>query len=418
MNGNGFGLPSNIKQIGVIGDGLRIYMEDYVNTYLRQYADAGEGRQAFLIGKSMVIDGAPHLFINGAVQGKHCAIEDGAEYLSDNSFEYAQEQIDRYFSGNTIVGWMRSQPGFGIQLNIQSSEFHGRRFRKAETVLFVMDPAERTNCFYTWNDEKSGLREIKGYFIYYEKNPGMQDYMMENKVIKLSFKERALLSAGGDKHESIGRAHNAGQPRNSIMDRPEKSGDNKRVVNMLVSLSAVLFVICFIMGAGLIQSDGRISKLEKNFVSLDSAYSYLLSETSRLMAQAVFAPENTAGSEIARQTERPLDVAGATARPTLIPISSTPTPPPVTPAPTDEITPQPTTNRVEQTESPAVSFNDNPLISPDVPESYIIQPGDNLFGISTWFYGTVDMVEAIMTLNNIDDPNLIYYGQTLLLPQE
>ncbi|MCL2373525.1 MAG: hypothetical protein FWC78_09030 [Defluviitaleaceae bacterium] len=64
-----FTLPANIKQIGSIGDGLRIYVEDYVCTFLQQYAEAGEynERLAFLVGRHIVIDGQEILFVAG-----HC----------------------------------------------------------------------------------------------------------------------------------------------------------------------------------------------------------------------------------------------------------------------------------------------------------------------------------------------------------
>ena len=68
-----FTLPANIKQIGSIGDGIRIYMEDYVCTFLQQYAESGgfNERLAFLVGRHMVIDGQEILFIGGAIHGKY-----------------------------------------------------------------------------------------------------------------------------------------------------------------------------------------------------------------------------------------------------------------------------------------------------------------------------------------------------------
>ena len=35
---NNFQLPTNVKQVGSISDGSRIYMEDYACTYIEQYA--------------------------------------------------------------------------------------------------------------------------------------------------------------------------------------------------------------------------------------------------------------------------------------------------------------------------------------------------------------------------------------------
>ena len=35
-------LPTNIKQVGSISHGLKIYVEDYVYTYIQQYASFAE----------------------------------------------------------------------------------------------------------------------------------------------------------------------------------------------------------------------------------------------------------------------------------------------------------------------------------------------------------------------------------------
>ena len=392
---SGFALPTNIKQIGTIGDGTRIYMEDYVNTYLRQFADSGPAeRQAFLIGKQMIIDGLPYLFIKGAVQGKFS--EDAL--FTQKSFEYADEQIKRHFGGFELVGWMRSQRGYGTQLSVKDFDFHTENFSKPETTVFVIDPEEKSNCFYVWNDDRTTLKEVKGYFIYYDKNIGMQEYMMENKVTKTPFKERAYIDEES-RTPNKRRTSAAANPFNK-----NEPAEYRRMTNMLVSLCAVLFVICFIMGAGLIQSDGRLNKLEKNFVSLDSAYSYLLSETSRIASQAVFAQENAEGGA---PTNAPV-YETADNEYTPVP-AETPRSPMIVPV---------QTQAPVVTETPYVSTENPRLEQTIIYDKYTIQNGDSLTSISRFIYGTPFMVDAIMELNGISDPNMIYYGQTLLLPKQ
>ncbi|MDR1663440.1 MAG: hypothetical protein LBR83_00765, partial [Clostridiales bacterium] len=91
-------LPTNIKQIGSIGEGLRIYMEDYVCTYLFQYAEAAgyDERIALLVGRHMVIDGQQVLFIHGAIQGKHAEEKSGLLCFTDKTYEYAEATIVEY----------------------------------------------------------------------------------------------------------------------------------------------------------------------------------------------------------------------------------------------------------------------------------------------------------------------------------
>jgi 5'-nucleotidase / UDP-sugar diphosphatase len=70
---------------------------------------------------------------------------------------------------------------------------------------------------------------------------------------------------------------------------------------------------------------------------------------------------------------------------------------------------------------PVVSPVTSPTIPPrPVPQvltgpiTYVIAPGDNLYSIAKRFHTTLD---AIVHLNNITTPDMIYPGQVLVIPQ-
>jgi len=127
-----FTLPANIKQIGSIGTGLRIYMEDYVCTFLHQYATSGgyDERLAYLVGRHMVIDGQSFLFISGAMYGLYAEQVEGYSRFSQQSAEYAAAMLDEHFPGLEIVGWMQSQPSYGTYLNQHYASYHMRQCPK------------------------------------------------------------------------------------------------------------------------------------------------------------------------------------------------------------------------------------------------------------------------------------------------
>jgi proteasome lid subunit RPN8/RPN11 len=451
-----FELPTNIRQIGTMGEGLKVYVEDYVCSYLRQYAEseAPAEKVAFLVGKYMVIDNAPYVFVSGAILGKHSMFQDNMESFTADSFDYAEEQLAKFFPGNEIVGWMQSQPGYGVYLNPSYADYHMSNFTRPYNLLYVMDPAEKLNMFYGWNKEMSGIDEIPGYLVYYDQNKGMQDYMTNNRISRRKAplpEDEAELAArlrtinGPKKTESPAETHvrestatRGRPPMGGYKTTPAGSGlgslggdrfgekkagrsieDMRRLSNLLVGLCAVLFITSFILGAGLLQSDGRISALESAIVTMDSNNLIIADQIRQLVAaDPVFAPGDnipgdlTAAGDLADATDATADASQTPTPPTENltpppqPPIETPSPPPQTEAPTEppETTPPPPET------TPAMSLA-------NVPESYTIQPGDSLLQISRMFFGDANMVDRIMELNNIEDPNHIVIGQTLILPR-
>ena len=418
-----FDFPTNIKQIGTIEPGLKIYMEDYVCSYLSQYAQAAgyDERLATLVGRYMFIDSSPVIFISGAILGKYTEEDGDIVRFSEKSLDYVDQQLNMHFRDTEILGWMQSQPGYGTFLNPQYKAYHQTHFNKPHQVMFVVDPMEKLNTFYINKDDN--LTESAGYFIYYEKNHSMHEYMMENKILrsispnfaksqnhdaqpmenpfqfekfgpKLEYSSEAAPTYEMDSREEYENYENEENVVNINRARknPKKaptSRSQRRVVNMLVSMSSVVLLISFVMGAALIRSEDRLNHLEQELAVLTNAYVNIVQ--SLQATQEAFAMQSTAvlieedGAALAGDTE---------------------------PQPTPDPTPE-----VQQETAPAAPPQEAAIPSiANLPQTYVVQQGDNLLAISQMFYGTTGMVEHIMYLNNIEDPNMIFQGMILLLP--
>lgn len=389
-----FEFPTNIKQIGSIPDeGLKIYAEDYVCTYLQQYANSSGNTEkiALLVGRYFVIDKQEVLFISGAIQGKYSKFEANMEGFTDRTWEYAQEQMDLYFKGLEIVGWVYIQPNYGVFLNPNYVDFHMQNFTKPYHTLFVMDPVEKTNSFYIWNEALDDLAEAKGYFIYFDRNEGMHEYMLDNRIIKLKVQE-----------EPGGHFRGAEKTDKIIKSRRQETqktrSEHRKLVNMLVSLSGVLLLVCFVMGIGLIQNEGRITALEKELSQIDSSYKNLLFQIKTDNVENVFASQEMEDSELSKEGEANLneteDITGEAAEKEYPDTTPTPEPPPEPP----------------RTEARAPAAD-------TIPDTYMVQEGDTLSYISLKVYGTSSMVTKIMEENSLSDPDKIYFGKVLKLPR-
>ncbi len=133
-------LPTNIKQVGNISHGLKIYVEDYVYTYIQQYASFAESEEKIgvLTGKKEFIENEDVLFINGIIQGKFSKNEAGMEVLTEKSKGYIKEEMIRYFPDDEILGWLYIQPGYGDFLNSTLINYHEKNFKKILQRTFYL----------------------------------------------------------------------------------------------------------------------------------------------------------------------------------------------------------------------------------------------------------------------------------------
>ena len=191
---NNFQLPTNVKQVGSISDGSRIYMEDYACTYIEQYAASEPSKEkiAVLIGKTMTVDNETVIFVSGVLQGKYTIMRNGMPELTEKSWQYVEKQIELYFKDLGVVGWAYIQPGFEDYISDKLCQFQRNNLTRGLQLLYVTDPTENISSFYKWDIDGHVFNILKGYIVYYEKNEGMHEYMLENKLKPVVNKDSVL----------------------------------------------------------------------------------------------------------------------------------------------------------------------------------------------------------------------------------
>ena len=179
---NLFNLPRNIRQVGLTTGNMRIYIEDYVYTFLTRLArneissQKEQGSVAVFTGETKWNDGITYLFIRGALVVED--MEAAADHIdfSEKVWVKIQEDQARYFPGQEITGWFFSRPQMYMETDELLTRIHLRYFG-GEKVLMLMEPAEKEEAFFFY--ENGLMIRQRGYYIYYEKNPLMQEYMIE-----------------------------------------------------------------------------------------------------------------------------------------------------------------------------------------------------------------------------------------------
>lgn len=177
-------LPRNIRQIGNPEKDFRIYMEDYVYTYLHPVQIYGYEigvfpRLLILVGEIEHFTNRSCAFISGAVQVENEHFPEELPELNDTTWRRVKKQMQQFFDKCQVVGWVLDIPGNALEVTPEIEDMHKENFPNSYQFFFLMDSKEREEAFYTWKQGR--LTKKEGYFIYYEKNPQMQEYMISRR---------------------------------------------------------------------------------------------------------------------------------------------------------------------------------------------------------------------------------------------
>lgn len=170
-------LPRNYRQIGEPG-AKKIYMEDYVYTYLNKLAQPENlyARGAILFGKMYKTPIGKCIFISGAAACQNFELDLDETIFSEESWGEIYRIRDSFFPEMEICGWFLSRMGFSVDLNDKIIRIHMDNFSGENKVLYMIDALENEDAFYQF--ENYSLKKQRGYYIYYETNQEMKNYML------------------------------------------------------------------------------------------------------------------------------------------------------------------------------------------------------------------------------------------------
>lgn len=410
-------IPVNTRTIGMPGGAYVLYIEDYVHTFIRKFLDESNAKGAEcrvrLYGYVQNESGQCVLMVSGAVQD-----EDGP------LMEKGQQIFTKY-------------------QNIASAKIS---YGKNERIRFEI----------TLENEKSAV--LEDFYIYYDQNEGMQNYLIEWNLSRCNIKNRTDL----DDVSRFGRltqAYNKEEAKVSFL---------WSMVNVL-SLSLIVCVMAYAVISinnyhkmqdmqatldyvvAVLSEDGR--NLIPDGMSVGDAVSVLARAAAddKNIEQDISEPESEIISQM--NSEELTEEISETISKTISECESE-----VDNMSTDndtqgdnntetvaETTLEELTQQAVQTEadlanadttaasastetadtenttadSTATANNEETANESDAqttPQYYTVQEGDTLQSISYKVYGTYKKVNEICEWNKLDNPDNILYGQRLLLP--
>lgn len=413
-------LPKNIRQIGNVQGSVRIYMEDYVYTYLHGNGRSGWAhRGSIFVGTRWQESGQKYLFISGLVHIPDEYFKDGMPEFTDLMWGGVYQDVKCYYDQVEILGWGMDVAGDCAKLTGSLEQIHRKAFQGQEKFAFLMDSLEKEEAFYVY--EKNMLRRRDGYYVYYEKNPQMRDYMMQGK----------------DENEHQPEI----DPQKAVVTsyREITSKNNRRggkVFQTFIYASCLaLLVTVTAMGVNMMSSAGKIERLEEAVSFLEAAPDKPESEIqaepeveSVIESDQTAQPHQVTPQQMSPQiqTESRIDAGMDAPADTQSDEQTNEQTDTQTDAPSDTQTDTKADTQTEDQPESEVESSDKP----DEPEKteetseetpafakqdyYIVEKGESLLGISQKLYGK-DYTKQLCELNELEDENKIYAGQKLLL---
>lgn len=391
--------PKNVRQIGKIGDGLRIYVEDYVKTYTKQLAEGDYINRsiAVLVGEYRNTDLERNVFLYGAIKVE---IEEWNEenVFTEETWTIIYEKIKEYFPDAEIVGWYYGGTGLGTEdlptlEKIQINNFAGR-----DKVLLTYDVLEKENNFYLFDGYAMVLQP--GFYIYYEKNEEMQNYMVDHKKIR--------------REEEAVDDHAIREMRTMLNEKKPPANsqrDQKLILRLGYAAGTLMLVVALIVGITMFNNNQKIEELEGDIQVMKNNI-FDKKEPNDQTQEDSITDKVLAENQSSNITKTP-DITKA---PDIAEISLTPTPTVETSAnvttvvePTDVVA-APTT-KPEPTAQPVINYDSENIVE------YTVKNGDTLASICINQCGSYSYISTVKEMNHIEDENVIYVGQVLQLPQ-
>ena len=174
-------LPKNIRQIGERDQAVKLYVEDYVNTYLKRlYPTGGQDlRVGLLVGECRIQDGIPFLFADGALEMENVAREGQKAEFTEEAWKKAYEVMEQMFPKRSILGWFLCGTQGSTLSPLNYWKQHGQYFAGKHQLMYLNSGLEGEEAVYMASED--GFYRLQGYCIYYERNQMMQDYMVSRK---------------------------------------------------------------------------------------------------------------------------------------------------------------------------------------------------------------------------------------------
>ena len=451
-------LPKNIRQIGDIQGKEKIFLEDYVMTYIKKKEkQEKEGYLGIFLGERQEKEDTVYVFVRGILEvPADMLIPEEAEMAcgenTGNTSEHSENREDKWVkkknteepakgkkSGENWMDQMEKEyqeyfPDWSVQGCCVIGVYPTERMRllldslpEAGGLIYHLQEQEET----IYQVENGRYRQIKGYFVFYEQNRNMQEYMANvfsnDSVEKEGVSDKAIRSFRKKVKEK-------GLQKNTSF---LKLASSFFVVTVLVIGAIVVNRIDDIRAVRTAVDSGDTTVENEVIYVEDTVGTQVTDGTSGGQADSVVSSYTVESEAVGFPTGDVSDAgsslidmeSSASVSSSLVDMESSAS---VSSSlvDADSSGSQWTSGAVADLAGSDAFWNDTVLEDADseteavqeaasirqTQAAYVIKEGDTLADICNQYYGSLDRLAEICETNGIADANMIMPGQKIVLP--
>lgn len=390
--------PKNFRQIGSPQGSQKIYFEDYVYTYLHPAMETTEEmRVCILIGRVEKDERCHYIFVNGAMEMPDINFAGITPIFSERTREMICNMIRQHFEGGYLVGWYLDIKGNPPKLTPEFERLHRNFFGGRDKIFLLSDTLNREEKIFACDN--NAIWQKDGYYIYYEKNPKMQEYMIGTREQSLNTIEPEKVMDEALKNY-----------RELLLQKEDGHSHSWRLAWYSTGFLLVL-TVC-VLGVNMLNNYEKMKNIEDAITVMSNRTqdaTESLVETEATESSVII--ESVKGN-VTKETETETGQTETTGQGSDAQSSTEQTS--AQSADTQNTDAQNADTETAQTDASAQVLTEAETIQ--LQGYYIVQKGDNLAAISRKIYGSTDKMSDICKKNAIENSDEIYAGQKLMLP--
>lgn len=389
--------PRNFRQIGTPEGEKHIFIEDYVYTYLHPaFLGMNERRVCILVGRTEQYGKNTNIYVNGAFELPEIAYCGTAPVFQEKIRTEICTLIKRYFDGSTLLGWFYDEKGTAPCLTPELERILKNFFGGNNRLLLLSDSLEKEETLYIYED--GAVHKKEGYYIYYERNQAMQEYMIVSRkdtpqeVKPEEVRDEALKNY-----------------RELVLNRPKKNFQLPAFHSLVYGSGLLVVIAIIVVGISMFNNYEKMKKLEIAVSVMEEKNGSSGTDPAPdTETQTKLVIEDLAGQVEPTEKENAenLQVADNTAAPDNM-------------AAPDSTAAQDSTAAPDNTSDQAASASTQPRSEAEIilqQGYYIVQPGDSMISISKKIYQDASHVADLCAANGIENVDNIKVGEKLILP--